>query len=132
MSNQNSKIEGVIPFTRTFEPKNLTMVKYSRSETDANGVTEKETAEVPVLPVGYDRQQLLFMISKFDKAKTMLQWTTGAKMFQNFEKQFDDTTEWETHANAQNQDPAGFQAALTSFLRTKFPSNAWEKHITML
>ena len=58
MSNQNSKIEGVIPFTRTFEPKNLTMVKYSRSETDANGVTEKETTEVPVLPVGYDRQQL--------------------------------------------------------------------------
>ena len=83
MSNQtNNKIDGVIPFTRTFEPKNLTMVKYSRSETDANGVTKKETAGVPVLPVGYDRQKLLFMISKFDKAKTMLQWTTGAKVFQ--------------------------------------------------
>ena len=125
MSNSSViKMDGVIPFTRTFEPKNLTMVKYSRSETDANGVTEKQTAEVPVLPVGYDRQQLLFMVSKFDKAKNMLQWTTGDKVFQNFEKQFDDATEWETHAQAQNQDMNGFQAALTSFLRTKFPSNA--------
>ena len=133
MSNQNNmKMDGVIPFTRTFEPKNLTMVKYSRSETDANGVTEKVTAEVPVLPVGYDRQQLLFMISKFEKARDMLQWTTGDKMFQNFEKQFDDATEWDAHANAQNNDANGFNAALTSFLRTKFPSNAWEKHITML
>ena len=127
-----AKLEGVIPFTRTFDPKELTNMKYSHSEMDANGVMEKLTAEVPVLPMTYDQQQLLFMMSMFEKARNMLQWYMGPKLFQNFAKQFEDALEWETHARGQNQDVPKFEAAKTAFICTKFPSNVWEKHITML
>ena len=124
--------EGVIPFIRTFEPKDMTTVKYSKSETDANGVTEKTTAEVPVVPLGGSREQILYMMSCFDRARDSLGWTTGPKVFQNFRKQFEDPTEWETIAANQNQSINGFNAARTIFLRTKFPSNAWERHVDML
>jgi len=122
----------VIPFQLDFNPKDLTKVKYSQSQVDNNGVTNKTSVELPVIPMNGSKSMLLHVIEKFQRAINHMQWTTGPTLCENFGKQFKSMLEWDVIAAAHANLVAGFQLVVTAHIATKFLSDAWQRHKTML
>ena len=135
MSDINSKNNGgVIPFKRGFDMTEMVDVKFTRSQVDANGMTQKRQVVVKKFPLGGSNEQFLLTASNFRKAITTMQWTTGPDLYTNFESCFEDERDWETFRanNAFANSVPGFTACLQGFIAEKFESNAWELHSKML
>ena len=124
--------KGVIPFRKDFNPKDMKTVKYTRTTTNNNGDQNKISMEVPIVPIGGSKSQLLYVLTRFRKAETTLNWTNGATLYANFENQMEDVSEWDTISNPFPRSVAGFNDAMEAYLTLKFPADAWEIHRKMV
>ena len=48
--------------------------------------TEQKKAQLPIIPVGATKHQLLCCLQKFDRAKSTMQWTNGPKLFESIQE----------------------------------------------
>ena len=93
----------VIPFQIDFERNVLRTTQYKTTVTttvDTVQTTETKKKEVPLIPAGASLHAILYCINEFYNAKKVLNWTTGAKLFENIMDIFEDTqdqTFWENN-----------------------------------
>ena len=119
----------ILPFQLDFEKKDLRVTSYKVTTTTTNPVantstTETKKRDVPIIPAGATHHTILYCINEFYNAKTALKWTSGAKLFENFNDIFEDPQDiafWEISvATETSTSVATFNTLVKSFISYKF------------
>ena len=127
----------VLPFQLYFDKTDLRYTSYKTTITTTNGdvqTTETKKKEIPLIAAGASLHNILYCINEFFNAKKILQWTTGAKLFEVIEDNFEDPqdkTLWETLlATDTSRSVAQFGTFLQEYINYKFSedSKAYRTH----
>ena len=92
----------VLPFQIEFEKSDLRTTSYKTTITATNGdirTTNSKKKEVPLIAAGTSLHSILYCVNEFYNAKKILNWTTGAKLFESIEDIFEDPQDqsfWDT------------------------------------
>ena len=107
----------VIPFEPDYDESKLEHIHHKRSVTDANDVRETISEQVPMLSEDASPHEILKFLTKFHKARTNLQWTTGPKLFQRFPMHLhtDHREIWDTIIADFNETVIHFNDSLSEF-----------------
>ena len=127
--NRVPRAQGVLPFKKDFSPKSLDMVKHSVTRT-VNEETEKTTIEVPKLRVEATNMEYLHFINSFEKARRVMSWTTGPRLFNKFQMHLEDDheTKWDDITTGLNETVANFDQAISEFTSQRFQPDDYHVH----
>jgi hypothetical protein len=78
------KRAAIIPLKPDYEESSVHRIKHSQAR-DVAGVSEKTTVEVPRLSENAGTYELLTFIREFQRARSIMSWTTGPRLFEKFE-----------------------------------------------
>ena len=127
----------VIPFQIDFERNDLRTTQYKTTVTttvNAVQTTETKKKEVPLIPAGASLHAILHCINEFYNAKKVLNWTTGAKLFENITDIFEDPqdqTFWETTLSTNaSRSVNQFDVFIKEYINDKFSGDtkAYRNH----
>jgi hypothetical protein len=90
--NRIPRAQGVLPLKKDFSTKSLEVIKHSVTRT-VNGDSEKTMVEVPKLRVEATNMEYLHFVNSFGKARRIMEWTTGPRLFSKFAMHLEDDLE---------------------------------------
>jgi hypothetical protein len=73
----------VLPLQRDFDSSKFDKVKHSVTQF-VKKVSSKTQVEIPKLPIGPSRMELISFIAEFHRSATTMRWTNGPILFEEF------------------------------------------------
>ena len=82
-----------VPFLPDCELEDFTNASFKATVANTRNVadggttqtTEQKKAQVPIIPTGATKHQLLHCLQKFKRARSAMQWTNGPKLFESIQ-----------------------------------------------
>ena len=127
--NRVPRAQGVLPLKKDFDPKKLDTIKHSITRT-VDGDSEKTTVEVPKLRVEATNMEYLHFINSFGKARQIMGWTTGPRLFLKFPMHLEDDHELQCNdaIDGVNETVANFETAVNALSKQRFQPDNYHVH----
>jgi hypothetical protein len=124
---------GVLPLERDFVASSLTRTKHSITRT-VKDESSKTTVQIPNLSIGASRMELLCFLQEFNRASTIMGWSTGPIIFEKFPMhlQGTDLDIWLSTAKPFIETVANFHLCVYRLKRTKFLDDSYNRHLDFL
>ena len=113
---RNVNRAAIIPLKPDYEESSIHRIKHSQAR-DIAGVSEKTTVEVPRLSEDAGTYELLMFIREFQRARTIMSWTTGPRLYEKFEMHLLGFHRqiWTDEAAGQPQTVVTFETTISAF-----------------
>jgi hypothetical protein len=76
----------IIPLVSEFDVKELQYLKHSKKTVHAAGDEEYTEVWVPIIDSGASDEELLYFVTRFNRAVVIMGWNHGNRCLQNFER----------------------------------------------
>lgn len=131
--SRNVKRAPVIPLKPDFDESGIRRIKHSQSR-EVGGVSEKTTVEVPKLSEDAGTYELLTFVREFKRAREIMSWTTGPKLFEKFEMHLQGfhRQTWSDEAAGQPQTVVGFDATVLAFKEQLLEKEDYEDQLDFI
>jgi hypothetical protein len=124
---------GVLQLERDFDNSSLTRTKHSITRT-VKDESSKTTVQIPNLSIGASRMELLGFLQEFNRASTIMRWSTGPVIFEKIPMhlQGTDLDIWLSTAKSFTETVANFHLCVYRLKRTKFLDGSYNRHLDFL
>ena len=123
----------MLPLERDFIASSLTRTKHSITRT-VNNESSKTTVQIPNLSIGASTMELLCFLREFNRASTIMRWSTGPALFEKFPMhlQGTDLDIWLSTAKPFTETIANFHLCVYRLKQTQFLDDSYNRHLDFL